>query len=396
MKFEINDSYTDDDKARKSRLDLFKLPQTANYQKILYIDTNTLVKDDIQQVFDVCQTDVLYVLEEGTIDSDTDVWGCSLFSDELTNYSDKSAFTCETMLFNNCDQIRQLFDKINEDIIHRPNYFSGYDQPYIIYNAFKTNLYDNQALKPFVVNNDQNTHGDKVIYHFSMGPGIYQQNLTAMQTFLNDIKEITIVNNIAITKKYIDDYLMPIIIKCNEPLEGNIFMYHLSTTYTDLFINKCKNISNLVLNQNVTDVMEIGFNSGFSTLLMLMSNPNIRITCFDIGYHSYTIPCFNKLKETFGDRINIVIGDSRLSLTNVQNVVYDLIHIDGGHLSEVCLIDIINSYRLSKHGTMIIMDDYDFSHLHDIWDIYSEFLGLQKLNIYTYESIHHDIKYVVK
>ena len=80
--------------------------------------------------------------------------------------------------------------------------------------------------------------------------------------------------------------------------------------------------------------MEIGFNSGFSTLLMLISNPNIHIFCFDLGEHKYTIPCYEKLKETFGDRINITIGDSTKTLQNI-NDNYDLIHIDGGHSTEV-------------------------------------------------------------
>ena len=101
-------------------------------------------------------------------------------------------------------------------------------------------------------------------------------------------------------------------------------MSHHTTNYTDVFLNKTKNISNLVLNKNIKNVMEIGFNSGFSTLLMLISNPNICISCFDLGEHKYTIPCYEKLKETFGDRINITIGDSTKTLQNVNNT-YDLI-----------------------------------------------------------------------
>ena len=38
--------------------------------------------------------------------------------------------------------MKYLFNKINEDIINRPFYFSCYDQPYIIYNAFKNKMYN--------------------------------------------------------------------------------------------------------------------------------------------------------------------------------------------------------------------------------------------------------------
>ena len=243
------------------------------------------------------------------------------------------------------------------------------------------------------MNNDKNIHSDKVVHHFSGGPGVYAHKIYDMTIFLNNIKDFTINNNINKTKAYIDRNLLPIIYNCGELLEGNIFMMHHTTTYTDAFLNKTKNISNLVLNKNIKNVMEIGFNSGFSALLMLISNPNMRISCFDLGEHRYTIPCYEKIKETFGDRINITIGDSTKTLQTV-NYKYDLIHIDGGHSTEVAVSDIINSYRLSKPRTILIMDDYDFPHLHNIWDNYIVKYNLKKLNIKVYDSPHHDIKYV--
>lgn len=314
IKFEINDTYNDIDKSCKARLDLFNLSSIKNYNKILYLDTDIVVKDDIHKVFDVCIEDILYVLQEGEINSAFNYWGKSLFGNELNYYNDKSAFTSGILMFNNCEKIKDLFNKINEDIIHRPYNVSFHDQPYIVYNAFKYNLYNNKILKSLVVNNDSNIHSDKVIHHFPGGPGVYQHKIDDMTIFLNNIKDITINNNINEAKSYIDTNLLPIIHNCGELLEGNIFMLHHTTKYTNVFSNKTKNISNLVLNKNIKNVMEIGFNSGFSTLLMLISNPNIHISCFDLGEHKYTIPCYEKLKETFGDRINITIGDSTKTL----------------------------------------------------------------------------------
>ena len=113
IKFEINDTYDNIDKACKARLDLFNLSQIINYNKILYLDTDILVKDDIKKVFDVCKEDILYVLEEGHIYNDTDYWGKTLFGDEINNYEDKTAFTSGILLFNNCNKIKDLFNKIN-------------------------------------------------------------------------------------------------------------------------------------------------------------------------------------------------------------------------------------------------------------------------------------------
>ncbi len=306
---------------------------------------------------------------------DEDWWGTTLF-------------TCEILLFNNCEIIKDLFNKINEDITkgqHECN-------QQIKYNTFKYDLYNNKILKDFIINNDNNINSDKVIHHFSVGPEISEPDINAMTNFLQNIKDFTICNAINAAKNYIDTILMPIINSCGELLEGNIFMWHHTTVYTDVFLNKTKNISNVVLNKNLKDVMEIGFNSGFSTLLMLLTNPNIKITCFDLGEHLYTIPCYNKLKETFGDRINIIIGDSTKTLKNIYEF-YDLIHIDGGHTTEVADSDIRNSYRLSKKGTILIMDDYDLHNLHNLWNTYIKKYDLKNY-LSVYNSPHHDIKYV--
>ena len=187
--FEINDIYNDIDKACKSRLDIFNLSSIIKYKKILYLDTDIIVKDDLNKVFDVCTENILYVLEEGEINHDFDFWGKTLFGNETNDYEDKTAFTSGILLFNNCEEIKNLFTKINEDIIARPYYFSCYDQPYIIYNAFKYRLYNNKILKSYVVNNDNNIHSDKVIHHFPGGVGHYQHKMIIMESFLKNLKE---------------------------------------------------------------------------------------------------------------------------------------------------------------------------------------------------------------
>ena len=112
-----------------------------------------------------------------------------------------------------------------------------------------------------------------------------------------------------------------------------------------------------------------------------------------MGEHSYTLPCYAKLKETFGDRIQLIIGDSTQTLKEVDDN-FDVIHIDGGHSTEVAESDIIQSHRLSLPGSILIMDDYDFSNLHELWDRYICIYHLKPLDIQLYNSPHHDIKYI--
>jgi predicted O-methyltransferase YrrM len=194
------------------------------------------------------------------------------------------------------------------------------------------------------------------------------------------------------TKNYINKFLLPIILKSDEKLEGNIFMTHRTTNYTKRFESKIKNIENQIKKENIKNVLEIGFNSGFSSLLMLFSNPNIKITCVDIVNHSYTIPCYKQIKKTFKDRINLIVGDSTLTLKEI-NQPFDLIHIDGGHTVKVATNDIEESLRLSKNNTILIFDDYDNKKLKELWDNYTENYKLKKVEMI--DCKYHDIKQLI-
>jgi len=200
IKFEINDTIDNIDKACKSRLDLFKFSCIVNYEKILYLDTDILIKNDISKVFDCSTQDVLYVLEEGLLtDNDGHYGGETLFNkEEIINYKDITAFSSGILLFNNCTKIVDLFNKINNDIINRPYNFSCYDQPYIVYNAFKYNLFDNKLLKTLIVNNDNNVFSNKVVHHFPGGPGIYKKKIDKMTIFLNKLNQINFKNDMKI------------------------------------------------------------------------------------------------------------------------------------------------------------------------------------------------------
>ncbi len=189
--FEINDNYNTVETACKSRLDLFNLGTVTKYSKFLYLDTDIVVKGDLNIVFNLCTKDKLYALEEGFIDSDTDFWGKTLFENakDLHLYiNNTTAFSSGILLFNNCNNIKELFTIIQADFKKRPFRFYCHDQPYIIYNAFKYGLYDNQVLKDVVVNNDHDFCSHKIIHHFPGDPGIHKDKLKFMFAFLSGLK----------------------------------------------------------------------------------------------------------------------------------------------------------------------------------------------------------------
>ena len=189
IKFEINDTYNSIDAACKSRLDIFLL-NVEKYEKILYIDIDIIIRNDINKLFDICGDDLLYVLEEGHIDDISDYWGKILFGDDIDKYEDNTAFTSGILLFKNCEKMKFLFNMINEDIINRPRDFLCYDQPYIVYNSFKYRLYNNKILKEFVINNSDDVNSGKVIHHFPGGPGMYKNKMERMRKYLNNISSV--------------------------------------------------------------------------------------------------------------------------------------------------------------------------------------------------------------
>lgn len=393
IRFEINDNYNDVDSACKARLDLFSFKVTSNYDKILYIDADTVIKGPVDSIFNIIEKDILYAGKDGSIDDPQNYWGQSLFGEEVNNYEDKSAFSSGIMLFNNCTNIKFLFEKIKEDMATRTHFF--HDQPFVVYNAFKYNLYDNNKLLEVTTTHNEDINSQYVLHHYPIGVSNDTDKLAVIKNFLFQKKDETIVNIINRCKAFINEHLLSIIFNCGELLEGNIFMIHNTFQYTNVFENKVKNIVSLLLNQNINSVLEIGFNSGFSALLMLMTNPNITLTCVDLGNHMYTVPCYEKIKEFYGDRINLIIGNSVNTLPNLTDC-YDLIHIDGGHDDFVATNDIVNCYHLSKNRTILIMDDYDFTNLHALWNSYIDLYKLKPLDIQLYDSPHHDIKYLEK
>jgi predicted O-methyltransferase YrrM len=211
--------------------------------------------------------------------------------------------------------------------------------------------------------------------------------------FINAEKKIEIENIIKKTKQFINEKLLPIIKNVGEQLEGNIFMFHHTTTYTNDFFDKQVNFILASQKPNITEILEIGFNAGFSALLMLFSNSTINITCVDICEHKYTQLCYNKIKEFFNERINLINGSSTIILPRLLGKTYDLIHIDGCHLVNVAEQDVKNSLKLCKSGTILIMDDTDGYDLNNLWKKYinnSKLLSFFPNNFV--ENKYHSIK----
>ena len=172
-----------------SRLQIFDYPKIDQYQRILYVDTDILIKGDLTPLFDASLSDVLYGIESGSISSPS--FGCQFF-DFNTIDSAATGMNSGTLLFNNCGIIRDLFTEIRAHIdsfTDAPPYCM--DQPFINYHAIRKCLYNNQWLKPYVslyedkeqVKNSETS----LVCHFSFPIGNWAHKYYRMKSFFKDL-----------------------------------------------------------------------------------------------------------------------------------------------------------------------------------------------------------------
>lgn len=200
---------------------------------------------------------------------------------------------------------------------------------------------------------------------------------------INDVHEKAIC--------YINTVLRPIVESVGEPLEGNIFEE--DPNIKDIFLPKRQNV--IVSCQNKSKALEIGFNSGFSAVLILLSNLDIKLTCVDINWHRYTLPCYEQIKRDFGDRIQLLVGDSRLVVPTIDDK-FDLIHIDGGHSLDIAESDITNTNKLLMNNSVIIMDDVNMNdnnhYLANLWKNYIKIYDYKEPSFEVYKNDHNDVR----
>ena len=156
----------------------------------------------------------------------------------------------------------------------------------------------------------------------------------------------------------------------NESIEGNMYTHHMNF---ELYLPGLKRRQNLyIASLGHKYLLEIGFNAGHSSLVMVLSNPDSVIYAFDICEHSYVKPCLEYLRSKFGkSRIVLYEGNS---LDMVPNTFMEnkptLFHIDGCHLYDVAVKDMENCYNLAENNDVIILDDTNIYYLDKLWYSY--------------------------
>ena len=184
--------------------------------------------------------------------------------------------------------------------------------------------------------------------------------------------------------------LNEIVRRSGERLEGNIFYGDGEERYAD----RPPAVALAPARRNVwraarfkQRLLEVGVNAGHSALLALSSSATLEYYGVDIMTHAYAIGCVDFLKAEFPGRVHLFPGDSREVLPWLadrrEENEFDLLHVDGGHTSEVCRSDMSNCIRIAKggRGRHLLLDDV---HASWIFDIYCDFVSQGDLTTETF------------
>jgi lipopolysaccharide biosynthesis glycosyltransferase len=172
------------------KLKIFQYDNIEKYTKILYLDTDVLINSDVNKLFNIeISSEKLHALEEGYIWHE--FWGGQFF--DFSKFNRNSlAFSAGVFYFMNSLSMKKLFEATNS---HIENYLNRQnlppvclDQPFLIYNSFIQDKYDNQFMKQYLENNPGVVSNEKIIYHFPGGPGNYSSKWEKMTLFWEKMK----------------------------------------------------------------------------------------------------------------------------------------------------------------------------------------------------------------
>jgi hypothetical protein len=111
--------------------------------------------------------------------------------------------------------------------------------------------------------------------------------------------------------------------------------------------------------KNSNSVLEVGSYMGHSLLIMLASNPKIKITSIDIQ-DTWIVPAISVLKKYFPESDITFLHGNSLSILPTIKDSFDLFHIDGNHTYKFVSKEFSYVKNLSTSNKLkIVFDDYD-------------------------------------
>ena len=429
ISFRINNNYNSVSDACFSRLDLFTLNGIDKYEKILYLDSDNLIINDINKIFNLALEDKIYAKMEGYIDARidehfndnffSDCWGNSFFSNELSKYDDLTAFSSGVLLFNNCQNIKDLFQKINDHVNYDKNnnkLHEFFDQPYFVYNCKKYNMINNTLLEIYIKSNltdflieNHSIKHDRLDNSTNYNQSEKKEILNMLKKELFTIEDIKKTNSTIIHfnckpgdffKKYLvstNKYYNFKNIYINQIL-NDVLNYLINNNLEPMSNKKYFNLVNLLLtkNENEHKILILGCNDIISIIIFLIINSKIKIllkinNTSNISDISNTNNLIEKINNDFNNRILLINDETNLPLV-ISDIIYFNETIDTNFDYQLLNTNLEIMLKIINNNTILIMDNYDIDEINDIWNIYIKKHNLKKIDSNLDFINKHDIR----
>lgn len=323
------------------KLEIFKFQDINNYNKILYLDADTVILNDISKLFEEeLEDDILYVkAESNNVDKFNELsFGLKQYSQQdmdIFKQNNSKPFNAGHFLFKNTNIQKTYFNDIL-DYISKYNGPFFYEQSFLNHYFQKNNKYNHTLL-------------DK---HISFYDGIWnteiKNNVTIVHCFKSDLPYI---------KKL--EHMKKILYEKNSTLPIT------QTDSRDLLSEKVKL-------PEKCKIAEIGvFLGDFSERLLNMYSPYMlylidswdgNITSGDkngnniMTYTSTNV--YSHVLNKFKDAKNVTIIKHLSTIINsFSDNSFDMCYIDADHGYEGCLADLQSAYNKVKHNGWICGHD---------------------------------------
>ena len=158
-----------------ARYNIYDWENIMNYDRILYLDTDILVLNNLKNIFSI-DTDKICAIEEGHFGNK--YHGEKIFSKDVKK-KEIPSFSSGMMYFKNTDLNKKIFD---ETYALRKKDFDFFDQPYFNYVAYKYKNYNVDLLNGKAINNPF-THNGETVCHFPGGVGNNESKISKMTKF---------------------------------------------------------------------------------------------------------------------------------------------------------------------------------------------------------------------
>ncbi len=172
---------------------------------------------------------------------------------------------------------------------------------------------------------------------------------------------------------------------------GSYFHNAVSKDYDPSTYQKQLSLYNLA--KNATNCLEIGVFNCSSALIMLIANPQLKITGIDICEYNFVETAVKIINKYFVNSYTLLNGTScDLIPTLTSGTKYDLIHIDADHSFPAVSFEIQNLINYSTADTILVFDDTDNIGVSSAIKFHSEILD----HIYTSQHIYSHSVYKYK